>query len=71
MMMIIKRTDDQRRKNVEQIKKCKTKSTQYKKEIELGCRYSALLELPYCDAVRRHVIDPMLASLCSCLPIIV
>ena len=55
----IKRTDDQHRKSVEQIKKCKTKSTQYKKDIELGCRYRALLELPYFDAVRMHVMEPM------------
>lgn len=54
-----KRTNDQHRKNVEQIKKCTSKSTQQKKEAELGCRYSALLELPYFDPVRMHVIDPM------------
>lgn len=53
------RTNDDHRKRVEETKKCTSKSTQLKKEIELGCRYSALLDLPYFDPVRMHVIDPM------------
>ncbi len=47
------------RANVQAIKKCQTKVSQEKKESELGCRYSILIDLPYFDAVRMHVIDPM------------
>ncbi len=31
----------------------------YQLEVKLGVRYSSLLELPYFDPVRHHVIDPM------------
>ena len=37
----------------------KTKTERAKKESELGCRYSALLQLPYFDAIRMTIIDPM------------
>ncbi len=47
------------RANVQAIKKCQTKVSQEKKESELGCRYIILIDLPYFDAVRMHVIDPM------------
>ncbi len=47
------------RANVQAIKKCQTKVSQEKKESELDCRYSILIDLPYFDAVRMHVIDPM------------
>lgn len=32
---------------------------QHNLESELGCRHSILLDLPYFDPVRMHVIDPM------------
>lgn len=35
------------------------KTERQSKESELGCRYSALLELPYFDPVRMLMIDPM------------
>ena len=47
------------RKDVQAILKCTTKSEQQRKESEYGCRYSCLLELPYFDAIRKLIIDPM------------
>ena len=32
---------------------------QQKMECKFGCRYSVLLDLPYFDPIRMHVIDPM------------
>ena len=37
----------------------KTKADRRKKESELGCRYSVLLKLPYFDAPRMLIVDPM------------
>lgn len=37
----------------------RTKTDLQKRESELGCRYSVLLKLPYFDAPRMHIIDPM------------
>ena len=37
----------------------RTKTDLMKAESELGCRYSALLKLPYFDAPRMLIIDPM------------
>ena len=37
----------------------RTKSDLQKAESELGCRYSVLLKLPYFDAPRMLVVDPM------------
>lgn len=53
------RTNEQHRKDVETIKQCKTKTQQIEKESLLGCRYSAFLDLPYFNAPRFLVIDPM------------
>ena len=53
------RTNHQHRKDVETVLACKTKTAREQKESELGCRYSALLDLPYFDPVRMTVIDPM------------
>ena len=53
------RTSDDHRRDVELVLACNTKTTRAKKESELGCRYSVLLELPYVDAPTMLVIDPM------------
>ena len=53
------RTSVSHRQSVDKINKCTSKSTQLKMESELGCRHSILLDLPYFDPVRMHVIDPM------------
>ncbi len=47
------------REDVKTILKCTTKSEKQLKESEFGCRYSCLLELPYFDAIRKLIIDPM------------
>ena len=39
---------------------CATKTEQKRKESELGCRYSCLLQLPYFDPVRMLTVDPNL-----------
>ena len=54
-----KRNNETHRANVKTIQDCRTKTTREKKESELGCRYSLLVDLPYFDVVRMHVIDPM------------
>ena len=41
------RTDDRHRSDVKEVMKTTTFSQRNKKESELGCRYSTLLELPY------------------------
>ena len=53
------RTNDQHRSNVEHIKKATTVKQQQELESKFGCRYSALLDLPYFDPVRMTIIDPM------------
>ena len=47
------------RRNVSCIQKSTTITQQTELESKLGCRYSALLELPYFDPVRMTIIDPM------------
>ena len=47
------------RSNVDTIQRCTTVSQQSELESKLGCRYSALLDLPYFDPVRMTIIDPM------------
>ena len=42
-----------------QYKLCNTRSQQYKLERESGVRYSVLIELPYFDAPRMCIVDPM------------
>ena len=54
-----KRTDEQHRKDVESVLTCKTKTSRSKKESELGCRYSVLLDLIYFDAPTMLAVDPM------------
>ena len=53
------RTDVEHRQRVKVIQECKTKTDQAKKESQVGCRYSVLLDLPYFDATRLLTIDPM------------
>ena len=53
------RTNISHRQSIEIINQCRSKSTRLQMESELGCRYSILLDLPYFDPVRMHVIDPM------------
>lgn len=53
------RSNQQHRRDVNAIQACVTKSEKKIKVSSLGCRYSSLLQLPYFDAVRMLVIDPM------------
>ena len=53
------RSNEKHRDDVKTILACSTKTEQGHKESELGCRYSTLLQLPYFDAVRMLIIDPM------------
>ena len=46
-------------RDVKTILKCTTKSEKQLKESVFGCRYFCLLELPYFDAIRKLIIDPM------------
>ena len=55
----VPRTNEEHRKDVEKLSKCKSKTELAKKESELGCRYSSLLDLPYFDPPTMLVIDPM------------
>ena len=55
----IARTDIQHRRDVERVKACRTKSEKAAMESSLGCRYSVFLDLPYFNASRFLVIDPM------------
>ena len=53
------RTNSRHRSDVKEILKCTTKTQRSKKESELGCRYSSLLDLPYFRPVEMLLIDPM------------
>ena len=53
------RSNAQHRSDVEKIQKAKTKTEQSKLVTKYGCRYSALLDLPYFDPVRMLLVDPM------------
>ena len=53
------RTNQVHRRDVQEIMNCRTKTAKFNKEIELGCRYSALLDLPYFDAPAMLILDPM------------
>ena len=52
------RSNARHRRDVKTVLECTTKSEPKKKESELGCRYSCLLELPYFN-VRMLTVDPM------------
>ena len=53
------RTNAHHRANVKETLKCTSKTERRKKESELGCRYSALLDLPYFCPIEMLLIDPM------------
>ena len=55
----VARTNENHRDCVQQILKCKTKSDRARLESHLGCRYSVLLDIPYFDAPRMLLVDPM------------
>lgn len=55
----IMRSNVKHRSDVKEILKCETKTSRSKKEIECGCRYSVLLDLPYFDPIRMLLLDPM------------
>lgn len=47
------------RENVAEILKCNTMTERVKMETQFGCRYSALLKLPYFNPPTMLTIDPM------------
>ena len=53
------RTNADHRLHAEEHRQARTKSAQYEIEREYGVRYSVLLQLPYFDAPRMCIIDPM------------
>ena len=55
----VPRSNTEHRSNSESLLLCTSKSQLRKKGSELGCRYSCLQKLPYYDAPRMLVVDPM------------
>ena len=55
----VMRTGACHRTDVAKLAKCTSKTEKNKMELQLGCRYSVLLKLPYFDPVRMLLIDPM------------
>ena len=55
----VPRTNHSHREDVETLCQCETKTALERKESELGCGYSVLLDLPYFDPPRMLVIDAM------------
>lgn len=55
----ISRTNQSHWQDVSKLSQCKSKTELLQKESELGCRHSALLDLPYFDPPKMLVIDPM------------
>ncbi len=55
----ISRTNEHHRTVAKRLCECRTQGQQQDIEQEFGIRYSVLLELPYFDAPRMCVIDPM------------
>ena len=53
------RSNSRHRSDVKKLLECSTKTHKSKKESELECRYSILLELPYFRPVEMVLIDPM------------
>ena len=53
------RTNEHHRMIAQRFRKSKTRAQQQDIEKEFGIRYSVLLELPYFDAARMCVVDPM------------
>ena len=55
----IYRTNQSHREDVDKLSECQSKTELQQKQKMFGCRYSALLRLPYFDAPTMLVIDPM------------
>ena len=55
----VNRSNKRHRKDIDLVLKCSGKTEKERKESEVGARYSCLLQLPYFDAVRMLIIDPM------------
>ena len=53
------RTESKHRINVTRISQCSTVTDRNRLESQLGCRYSALLDLPYFNPPVMLAIDPM------------
>lgn len=53
------RSEQLHRQSVAEILRTPLKSEKTKLEAKYGCRYSALLDLPYFDPVRMTIIDPL------------
>ena len=53
------RTNARHRSDVVKVLKCTSKTEQTKKESNLGCRYSVLLELSYFRPIEMLLVDPM------------
>ena len=53
-------SNSKHRADIKKVCQCSTKTSRAKAEMELGCRYSALLDLPYFDPITTMMmIDPM------------
>lgn len=52
-------TNEKHWRDISEIRKALTKTERQWKESEYGCRYSCLLQLPYFDPVRMHILDLM------------
>lgn len=55
----VHRSNRKHREDVKATLQCSSKTAREKKESQVGCRYSCLLQLPYFDPVRMLTIDPM------------
>lgn len=53
------RTNARHRSDVDNLRNCSSKSQLSEKESSLGCRYTALLDLPYYRPIEMTLIDPM------------
>ena len=54
-----RRTNAKHREDVKKLFSYTTKTSRAEQELKLGCRFSALLNLPYFDPVRMTIIDGM------------
>ena len=55
----VMRSHVKHRESIKIICSCSTLTSRSKAELEHGCRYSALLDLPYFDPIKMLMIDPM------------
>ena len=55
----VPRSSQDHRKIAENINSCNTKQKKNEMESSTGCRYSCLLDLPYFNASRMLIVDPM------------